>query len=80
MTTQAISLRDTTHLELLRPAMVEWLRDCYADQEDDILEAPTAVLARNVDRVYDGGLAAFAETEGYTVEYRNQSRWQSITN
>lgn len=33
----------------------EWLVECFEAQEDEIMEAPAAVIVWNVEKHYDGG-------------------------
>jgi hypothetical protein len=42
--------------------MREYLVECFESQQDEILEAPPAIIVANVQRHWDGGLAGFLAT------------------
>jgi hypothetical protein len=42
--------------------MRDWLVDCFESQEDEIREAPPALVLANVQRHFDGGLSGFLAT------------------
>lgn len=37
----------------------EWLIECFADQQEEIEESSDTEIKREVERLYDGGWAAF---------------------
>ena len=40
----------------------EWLIDCFPQCEEDILEASTEAIFRNVAKYFDGGISGFLLT------------------
>jgi hypothetical protein len=40
----------------------EWLIECFAGQEDEIVEASADVIFANVNRHWDGGWSGFVAT------------------
>lgn len=68
---RTINLNMVSDLELLRPALIDWLSECYSEDEaDQIAECSTAYLAKRVNREFDGGLRAFVEADpNLTLDY-----------
>lgn len=61
---RTINLNMVSDLELLRPVLIEWLSECYSeDEHDQITECSTAYLAKRVNKEFDGGLRAFVEAD-----------------
>jgi len=62
---RSINLNSTQDLELIRPALVDWLQDCYSDDYDmeTIAKCSTAYLAKRVNKEFEGGLRAFIEAD-----------------
>lgn len=58
-----ICTSDLRDLEIIRPAMVDWLSECYEHESEDIRASSTAYLAKVINKRFDGGLRAFIEAD-----------------
>jgi hypothetical protein len=62
--TRTLNLNSLADLELIRSDMIDWLCDCYSeDEHDQIAECSTAYLAKRVNKEFGGGLRAFVEAD-----------------